>query len=734
MRTPLLFLTIGLLIAACAEGGPPTSSSSDSGPSDSGGDDGGTDDVGGDASLLDDATDTSTPNDIGDTGDTGPELDVPTVDTTDDVEPDVSPEETVPVRTTMHRLNSAEYDNTVRDLLWTDQTPADGFPPDDTGYGFDNISDVLSMAPLHLEMYELAAQSLAAEALRIPIYEPLRFYTPGELGEATTGAARSEGWNVWSNGEWWMEATLPEDGRYRMILAVYGQQAGPDPVGLSVGIDHVPSHEFEITETAESPATIEVEFETTAGEHAFSAFFTNDFYDAGLGLDRNLYVMSMAVEGPLDLRIPGEAPRDRLVTCDPAEGRECAAATLDAFLPRAWRRPVGEAERERLMSIYDMVESETGSFEQGLYWSFVASLISPHFLFRVEPDPVLENVRPLNDHEVASRLSYFLWSSMPDEELRALADAGQLQDGEVLEAQVERMLDDPRSMALVDNFAGQWLYIRDIDNVFPDTWVFPDFDDELQAAMSEEMRLFFHSFITDNTSMLELITADYTYVNERLARHYGIEGMTGDEFARVSLDGLPRRGILTQAGLLTVLSTPTRTSVVRRGKWVLGQLLCSEPPAPPPGVEGLLEPGEGDGTLREVLEAHRADPVCASCHTTMDAIGFGLENYDGIGRYRLEDNGDPIDATGELPGSDPFDGAVEMADVLAEDARFARCISQKLYVYALGRGTGIADLGPMNHVLEEFVASGHSFRDLAMLIATSDPFLYHSADRGGDDE
>jgi hypothetical protein len=730
MRSPILCLSVALLAAACSEERPPTSDD----PGGTSGADAGVSDAGSDAE-----TDDAVPTDV---APDGPASDATESDTTEgdapdstlDVEPDVPPAEVVPVRTTMHRLNSAEYDNTVRDLLWTRQTPADSFPADDTGYGFDNISDVLSMSPLHLEMYELAAQTLTTEALRIPIFEPVRFYTPGELGEATTGAARTDGWNVWSNGEWWMQATLPQSGRYRMTVQVYGQQAGPDAVGLSLGMDHVPTYEFEVTETIALPLVIEVEFETTAGPHSFSAFFTNDFYDPDLGLDRNLVVMDMAVEGPLGLRRPDETARDRLVTCDPEDGRECAAATLDAFLPRAWRRPVGEDERERLMAIYDLVETETGSFEQGLYWSFVASLISPHFLFRVEPDPVLENVRPLNDHEIASRLSYFLWSSMPDQELRDLAERGQLQDREVLATQVDRMLDDPRSIALVDNFAGQWLYIRNIDNLFPDTWVFPDFDPELQAAMSEEMRLFFHSFITDDQPMTELITADYTFVNERLARHYGIEGMSGEEFARVSLEGLPRRGILTQAGLLTVLSTPTRTSVVRRGKWVLGQLLCSEPPAPPPGVEGLVDPGEGGGTLREVLERHRADPVCASCHTSMDAIGFGLENYDGIGLYRLEDNGDPIDATGELPGAPPFDGAVEMSEVLAEDARFARCISQKLYIYALGRGLGIADLGPMNHVLEEFVDSGHSFRDLTMLIATSDPFLYHSADRGGDDE
>ena len=654
-------------------------------------------------------------------------------DTGTDAEPDAG--EPVPVRTTMHRLNNAEYDNTVRDLLWTDQQPAESFPPDDIGYGFDNISDVLSMSPLHLEMYELAAQSLVAEALRVPIYEPLRFFVLGGDGEATTGGGSGDGWNLWSNGEWSMSTVLPEDGRYRVTLHAYGQQAGAEVVHGFLGIDSLPTFEFDMPETVDLPAFISTEFETTAGPHTFGAFFTNDYYNPDAGEDRNMIILDMTVEGPLDLRLPGEAPRDRLILCDPEvdDPRGCAIETLDAFLPRAWRRPVPSEERDRLMAIYDEVEGETGSFDQGLRWSFVASLVSPHFVFRVEPDPALDNVRPLNDYEVASRLSYFLWSSMPDEELFDLADRGELTDPDVLAEQVDRMLDDPRAIALVDNFAGQWLYIRDIRNVFPDIWIFPTFDDDLNEAMIEEMRLFFWSFITDESPMLELLTADYTYVNERLATHYGIEGMEGEEFARVSLAGLPRQGILTQAGLLTVLSTPTRTSLVRRGKWVLGQLLCSEPSAPPPGVEGLPEQTEDGGTLREILERHRADPVCATCHIEMDAIGFGLENYDGIGLYRLEDNGEPVDATGELAGQ-AFDDAISLSEILVEDARFARCISQKLYIYALGRGLGVGDLDPLNHVLEEFVDGGHSFRDLAALIATSDPFLFHSADRGEEDE
>ena len=728
-RSALLVALTALLAAGCGTDQPPTTAAPDASTLDVGGD------ASADVGVGDVPTDAPGADVPGSDAEPDASPDTPTADTSEDADTEPDAGEPIPVRTTMHRLNNAEYNNTVRDLLWTEQTPADAFPPDDTGYGFDNISDVLSMSPLHLEMYELAAQALVDEALRVPIYEPERFFTLGGEGEATTGGSSGDGWNLWSNGEWSMAVDLPVDGRYRVTLHGYGQQAGPDPVHGFLGIDSVPSFEFDMVETVDRPALISTEFETTAGRHTFGAFFTNDYYRPEDGEDRNMVILDMTVEGPLDLRLPGEAPRDRLILCDPAgdDPRACAAETLDAFLPRAWRRPVPVAERDRLMALYDEIEADTGSFDQGLYWSFVAALISPHFVFRVEPDPVLDNVRPLNDHEVASRLSYFLWSSMPDDELRELADAGTLTEPGVLESQIDRMLEHPNAIALVDNFAGQWLYIRDVAHVFPDVWVFPTFDDELLAAMIEEMRLFFWSFITDDSSMLEILTADYTYVNERLATHYGIEGMEGEEFARVSLIGLPRQGILTQAGLLTVLSTPNRTSLVRRGKWVLGHLLCAEPSAPPPGVEGLPEQTEEGGTLREILERHAADPVCATCHTEMDAIGFGLENYDGIGLYRLEDNGEPVDASGELAGR-AFDGAIALSEVLVEDARFARCMTQKLYIYALGRGTGPSDLGPLRHVLDEFVDGGHTFRDLAALIATSDPFLFHSADRGEDDE
>jgi hypothetical protein len=311
---------------------------------------------------------------------------------------------------------------------------------------------------------------------------------------------------------------------------------------------------------------------------------------------------------------------------------------------------------------------------------------------------------------------------MPDAELFEAAAAGELQNPAEITRQVRRMLADDRSDALVDGFANQWLYIRDIDNVFPDIWIFPDFDEALREAMIREMELFFESFVHEDRSMLELLTAPDTFVNERLARHYGIEGVRGPEFVRVSLDGLPRSGILSQAGLLTVLSTPLRTSVVRRGKWVLGQLLCAEPPPPPPGVEGLMADEIEAATLRERLEIHRAQPACAACHAAMDPIGFGLENYDGIGGWRELDDGLPVDSTGVLPDGREFSGAVELSGILSEDQRFTQCLVDQLYTYALGRGVIETDRPYLRDIARGFIDANRRFEELAIQIATSEPF------------
>ena len=639
-------------------------------------------------------------------------------------EPDTDPD---PGRVTLHRLNKAEYNNTVRDLLGTSLTPADDFPDDDFGHGFDNIAETLTLSPLHLEMYERAATQLIDEALHIPIAEPITWQFEAEDANASTGGSTGGGtaWNLWSNGTLGATFTAPEDNRYRITTRCFGQQAGPDLVQMAMLVDGIAVDTIEVDATAGNWSTYATETTINEGLHLVEIAFLNDYYNPPTE-DRNLVVDWFEVEGPLDITQPTNPLREALLTCDPADiGNDaCGREILGRFAFRAWRRPLEDGELDALMAFITDAEQMGEGFEEGLRSALIASLVSPHFIFRVEIDQQPETREPfeLRPYELASRMSYFLWSSMPDDELFALAEDASLSDPAVLIEQTFRMLDDSKSTALTDNFAGNWLYIRSLDDAAPDPWYFGDWSQELREAMGTEMRLQFDRIIREDLSMLELINGEQTFVNEILALHYGIPGINGPEFQQVSLQGTGRRGFLTTGGLLTSLSYPARTSPVRRGKWVLGQLLCSEPAPPPPGVEGLEE-SEGEGeTLRQTLARHRQDPSCAICHDTMDNIGLAMEQFDGIGAWRDQDNGIDIDATGALPDGRSFDGAAELSEVLAEHEDLADCITRTTFMYALGRGLMGGDRDYLDAINAEFVASGHSFSDLAATIVSSKPF------------
>ncbi len=627
-----------------------------------------------------------------------------------------------PGRITIRRLNRAEYNNTVQALFGTAQAPADDFPDDDHGYGFDNIADVLSISPLHLEMYAIAAASLVDEALDVPLQAPISVHHEAELATASVGAAANGGmaWNLWSNGTVQAVAAVPG--------VVWASQAGDEIARAALLVDEVPVATFDVTATsADAPQVVRTVVELDEGSHFVGVAFLNDYYDADAGADRNLYVDAFALNGPTDFVLRDNPLRTQLVTCEPTPGDylPCVRSIVGEFAARAWRRPVEAAELDRLMRIAESVERMGDDFDLALSYTLQAVLLSPHFVYRVEidPEPTSLEARALTDWELATRLSYFLWSSMPDDELFELAAAGQLQDDDVLRAQVERMLDDPRSHALVDNFAGQWLYIRALDEAAPDPWAYPGFSEELRASMRREMELFFESFIEEDRSLLDLLLADDTFVDGRLAQHYGLEGIVGADFERAVFSGVPRGGLLGQAGLLTALSYPGRTSPVRRGKFVLGQLLCREPEPPPPGVEGLPETEEMEGLpLRERMAIHMSDPDCSVCHATMDPLGFALEHYDGLGAWRDAYPDGEIDATGELPDGSTFDGAREMAAVIAADPGYARCVTTKLYTYALGRAPGRLDGGIVLGIADGFAADGYRFRDLVTRIVLSDTF------------
>lgn len=500
---------------------------------------------------------------------------------------------TDPGRVTLHRLNRAEYNNTVRDLLDTSLKPADDFPIDDRGSGFDNMADVLTLSPLHLSVYHGAARTLVAEALT----------------------------------------------------------------------------------------------STTA--------------------------------------------RAALVTCDLATGDSCVREVLRGFAYRAWRRPVAEAELDRLLAVVGAARSQGEGTEQGLSLALQAVLLSPHFTFRVELDenPTSPEPHPLNGFELASRLSYFLWSSMPDAALLASAQAGTLASEAALREQATRMLQDPRAASLVDNFAGQWLHLRAIDTLEPDRDLFPSVDVALLAAMKAETELVFRDIAFQGTPLVQLLTGSYTYLNDRLATHYGLPAVGATEHKRVDLAGnATRGGLLSHAGFLTLTSHPDRTSPVVRGKWVMDELLCATVPPPPPDVNlaGISMAKEQGLTQRQALEIHRQNSKCFACHQMMDPIGLGLENYDAIGSYRTMDAGLAIDAAGTLPSGESFTGSRELAAAIAAKPEFARCAAKKLYTYALGRPpvetAGYLDVPTLDGLAQALQQGNYSWPELVARIVTSPSF------------
>lgn len=437
--------------------------------------------------------------------------------------------------------------------------------------------------------------------------------------------------------------------------------------------------------------------------------FINDFYDPDEGIDRNLIIDWIEVEGPFGAAAADPERRARVMVCEPADDTDlaCARTVISGFARRAWRRPVEDDEIDRLMPLVELAINENDGINTGIELALRAVLLSPHFLYRVELDPEPNSLVPhlLSSHEIAVRMSYFMWGSMPSDRLFAAADAG-LNNFDDLEAQARNMLLDPRwKEAAVESFGTQWLQIRGMEAIDPDYEIYADFDEELRASMIEESRLFLRHFLQRDLS--EMMDADFTFINERLATHYGlpfagapVQGAPGFVMAPVAESS--RGGLLTLGSVLSVTSFRTRTSPVKRGKWVLDQLLC-QPPAPPPaGVEATLTDVDPEASLRERLTQHRADPVCASCHDLMDPLGFGMENFDAIGAYREMVGVHPVDASGELPDGRSFNGATELGAILKEDPQIPKCFTRKMFTYALGRGPVRADNCHLNALTEEF--------------------------------
>lgn len=650
---------------------------------------------------------------------------------------DCSGSEKYPGRVTIRRLNRTEYNNTIRDLMGVDFQPAKDFPADDVGYGFDNIGDVLSVPPLLLEKYLAAAEQIVGKAIMADVdaSPPVAEFKANQF----TGGTRERGAvALLTNGEATVEHRFPFDGQYFLSIRAGGDLAGPDFPKMEVKLDGKSVKVVDVDVDRRNAKVFQVEVNTKAGSRKISLGFTNNYKDLEsndpkLRGDRNLYVMRMEVRGPKDYKPVMPEPHRRLFVVDHTkmEEMEAAKVILSNFLRRAWRRPVSAAEVDRVLKFVKLARSKGDSFESSIGLAVQASLVSPHFLFRMEKDPdTSDGIRALSDFEIAGRLSYFLWSSMPDEELFLLAKEGKLKNPAVLAAQVKRMLKDGKSRALVDNFAGQWLQLRTLDTLSPDPKLFPAYA-KLKNAIRAETEMFFEEVVREDRSVLDFLSGRYTYLNADLAAHYGYKDLKlGDEMKRVTISGDIRSGVVTHASILTITSNPDRTSPVKRGKWILENILGTPPPPAPAAVPELETDSKAElkGTLRQRMEQHRADPTCASCHRRMDPLGFSLENFNAVGAWRTADGKHPIDATGELPTGEKFEGPSGLKKVLAgKKDDFVRCLTEKMLTYSLGRGLEYYDACAVDQIMKAMKRDDYRFSTLVTEIALSYPFQY----RGG---
>jgi hypothetical protein len=636
-----------------------------------------------------------------------------------------------PGRVTVRRLNRVEYRNTIRDLLAVDFDPRMNFPSDGVGYGFDNIGDVLSLSPLLMEKYLDAAETITADAL--PVVTPSELQQTVDINRLNSKprVGKSGGFlTLASRADVWVDYEAPVNGEYEIDVRAKANQFGKELAKMELRVDGKVIRTFDVKGEMKSDDYVH-KMQLAKGRRKILVTFTNDEYVAKKG-DRNLFVGRFAITRPAD-----KTKLNQFIQTWPEQGsglRDAATQTLTPFVKRAFRGPVTDADVSRFVDIVEMATNDGELFEQGIQFAMQAVLVSPRFLFRIETDgrpddPMAE--RPVTDYELASRLSYFLWSSMPDEELFRLAERGELRKPDVLKHQVTRMLSDSKSRAIVDNFAGQWLNLALLDEMVPDPNEFPEFDGDLRNDMKQESLLLFETVMREDRSLLDFLDADFTFMNARLAKHYGRNGVTGKEFQKVSLDAGRRAGILTHASILTLTSNPERTSPVKRGKWIMENILGEAPPPPPPGVPELEETAKNNPnfTLREQLKIHREDPGCASCHKTMDVLGFGFENFDATGRWRDKDGEHTIDPSGQLPGGDSFAGPTELVNVLKNRrADFARCLSEKMLTYALGRGLEYYDRCATTEILQRLDANNYRFSELVLGIVSSKPFQKRRGD------
>ena len=669
-------------------------------------------------------------------------------------------------RTTIHRLNRAEYANAVRDLLALEIDADSLLPADNSAYGFDNVADVLTTSPGLIERYLAVAQKIGRMAFGdATIRSDVETYFPPPLSRQE--GRESEDLPFGTRGGLAISRFFAVDGEYSVRTILKRTVDLELPIGLKqrqvleVRLDGLLVRRFNYGggSASEGPlatageyfkrvdnsfTTFDVRIPVKAGTHVVGVTFQErtlepeglrPWYPTSsvsyLDVDHPLArVERVEIAGPYGAVGSIESPvRRKIFVCRPLrleDERPCAERILSRLARQAYRRPVTGEDIATIMGFYENGRQER-DFDTGIQAAVERILVSPHFLFRIERDPA--NIAPntvyrISDLELASRLSFFLWSSIPDQELLDLATRGRLQDPAILAQQVGRMLRDPRSSALVANFVGQWLFLRNLAHVAPDTREFPDFDDDLRIAMRRETELFVESQLREGRSVLDLLRANHTFLNERLARHYGIENVYGSHFRRVVMSDDTRPGLLGHASILTTTSYPNRTSPVERGKWILENILGAPPPAPPGDVPPLPEgPRVKFSSMRERMEQHRQNPTCASCHSKMDPLGFALENFDGVGVWRVEDAGTTIDASGTLPDGTKFDGPAGLRGALLNrSGEFVTTLTTKLLTYALGRGVEPHDMPAVRNIVREASANDYQWSSILLGIAESIPF------------
>lgn len=656
----------------------------------------------------------------------------------------------------VQRINRTEYANAIRDLLGLEIDPAVYLPADDASYGFDNVASGLQISPALVEGYVTAASKLSRLALGRETSPSRKMYY---AREDYSQEEQVDGLPFGTRGGMLVHHYFPADGDYiiswvpvrNTVGTLYGGDSENEQVELT--IDGARIKLYEIGKDIPLSMNVqadknEVRIAVKAGQHAVGAAFIANTFVPHVFLNRSYrrsilddnpiegimqtpQVSRITIQGPVNgLPANDTASRRKILTCDPAKSTDlaCARAILTPLARTAYRRPLTEADMATLMSFYQSGRED--GFEGGIERALQFVLSHPEFIFRSERAPV--NVQPgrayrISDLELASRLSFFLWSTGPDDELIGLASQGKLKDPAVLDRQVRRMLADPRSQELVKNFAGQWLGLRTMQNSTPEGTIYPDFDDNLRQSMRTEAEMFFESVLRENRSVVDLLTADYTFVNERLAVHYGIPGIYGTRFRRTKLEGdlEVRRGLLGKGSVQLVTSNSDRTSPVLRGKWVMENILGTIPPDPPPNVPPLRPTGRSVAgeTMRQRMEEHRSNPACASCHRMMDPIGLALENFDGIGKWRTTEAGQKVDASGQLVDGARIDGVLSLRQALLRySPQFVRVVTEKLLTYALGRGVEFRDMPVVRSILRQAARDEYRLTSIVMNIVKSAPF------------